>query len=196
MTSKIAIISNAFVLLGKSPISDLDVGNPIHSAASTWYETLYDGLLTVGQPWRFAMATQELSRLVAEPILDKWQYAYQLPTDPLFYMLDQVYPKSDFLIYEDKVYSNQTELTIDYIFKPDAADFPAWFTLAITYKLSASMAMLITQQITIVQLWARESEAQIKSGRYVDSRSIPSQSLRPGAIYNAHYGNNIGEGTA
>jgi len=198
MTSKVEIISQAFGLLGKPPINDIVTTNLIHVSASRWYDTLLDQLLSVGQPWRFASATQQLAQLTQTlPEVTGWKYLYQLPTNPKLLLLNKVYPQqTPYLVYEDKLASNSNEVTIEYIFKPDENAFPSYFTITMIYKMAASIGMEITQDIEIVKLWSEEAVRQERLARHTDGKQNPSQVLPSGQIYQAHFVNNIGSRTA
>ncbi|KKN70257.1 hypothetical protein LCGC14_0432820 [marine sediment metagenome] len=197
MVSKVSIISNVFILLGKPPVSDVsnfNTGNPIHAAASTWYDVLIGDFFSGPQPWRFAVTTQTLRKLTESAPPDDWENVFQLPTDPAYKMLVKVYSDSNYLIYEDKIYSNQSTLKIDYVFQPDASTFPSYFEIAVIYKLAASIGLLITQQKGIVAIWAAESKLQEKKARYIDSKVNPNGVLKAGEIYRAHFADNIRNG--
>lgn len=195
MTSKVSLISASFILLGQNPVSDVstfNTGNPIHAAASTWYDLVVADFFSGPQPWRFAIYTQALSRLVTAPLMDDWQYAFQLPTDPAYKMLVQVYPSSSYMIYEDKIYSNQTSLMIDYVYQPAESTFPSYFQLAVIYKLTANIAMLITQEQTVAERWATNAILQEKKARFIDSKVNPNGILKYGVTYASHFGTVIG----
>lgn len=188
MTSKVTIISQAFVLLGRKVVTsldpDLDGGEPVVVAASQFYDDLYPALLTC-HPWRFAMKTFNLNELSTAPITKEWQKAYQLPSDLI--MPWRPRPLSRFEIFEDEIYSNTPELQLDYIFKVDESKFPTWFTLMLVYELAANLAMTVTQQPALAQLWNTKAEQQLMKARFIDSKSRTSDVMPAGPLFTSHF---------
>ena len=186
MVSKVSIISEAFLLLGKGrPTNDLN-DTPQTVAASSFYETLYPFLLTT-HPWRFAMRLRELNQLTEKPILDRWRFAYQLPADLLNpYRMHPT--NNNYSIYEDKVFSNfDNPLILEYTARVDPARFAHYFTLLLTYSIAGHMAMMVTQQEVIAELWVKKADEQLVFGRTLDSQAEPSPVITNNAIFASHF---------
>lgn len=174
MASNIDIASNALVRIGVPPISSLNEGGAAGQAASNLYEPTVRALITE-HPWRFASAKRQLAQLTSTP-LNRWQYAYQLPSDLL--LMYFVYPRGDYEIYEDKLCSNANTIEIDYIFRVDEALFPAYFQLACEYKLASEFALIVTSNRTLAETYEFKYQEQIKKARFADSQGRPANTIQ------------------
>ncbi len=189
--SKVLIVSNAFVLLGKGPIqsiAQLDTGNVVESAASTIYDSILPGLLSE-RPWRFALKQFNLNRLSEKPMItNEWSYIYQLPSDYL--SAYRVYPNTQkgYAIYDDKLYSNSEKVYLEYMYSADETKFTPNFTLLLTYSLAANIAMTVTQQVSLAQLWEKKREQQMSIAAAVDALSMPNTFIQNDPLYSAHVG--------
>lgn len=170
MASDIEIASNALVRLGVPPISSFSEGGAAGIAAGNLYTPTLRALLTEHR-WRFASAKRQLSQLVANP-LNEWSYAYQLPSDLI--MLYRVYPSSDYEIYEDKLYSNDSTVSIDYLFQANESLFPPQFQLMLEYKLASEFALIVTSNRSLAETYEYKYEQAAKKARYADSQARPA----------------------
>lgn len=169
-TSKISIASNALILLGHKPIASLEEAGAGPQAAANLYEDSYLNLLTANR-WRFATKKVLLSRLVEGPI-NEWKYQHQLPHDMLY--LVKTSEIMDFEVYEDKLYSNYKEVSIDYIYRVDESMLPAYFTKTLEFFLAAQFAIPVTANSTRMQEYNTMYEMQLKRAKYADASQRPS----------------------
>lgn len=169
-TSAISICSNALILLGDRPISSFNDPGAGAQTASNLYESSYINLLSMHR-WRFATNKAQLSRLTASP-LNEWQYQYQIPTDSV--AIITVYPVDDYEIYEDKIYANNSSLSIDYVYRVDESKLPLWFAKTMEYYLAMQFAIPVTGNSTrlgeMQQLWTQ----QLRSAKNIDSTIRPN----------------------
>lgn len=173
MASDIDIASNALVRIGVPPISSFTEGGAAGVAASNLYEPTVKALLTESR-WRFASAKRSLARLTAAP-LNEWQYAFQLPSDMI--LMYRVYPNMDYEIYEDKLYSNASEIEVDYLFRPDTSLFSPSFQLALEYKLASEFALIVTSNRSLTETYEMKYIEMMKKARYADSQARPADSI-------------------
>jgi hypothetical protein len=173
MASDIEIASNALVRIGVPPISSFSEGGAAGIAAGNLYEPTTRMLLTESR-WRFAAAKRKLARLTATP-LNEWEYAFQLPSDLL--LMYRVYPNQDYEIYEDKIYSNASEVEVDYLFRPNESLFPAYFQVALEYKLASEFALIVTSNRSLAETYEFKYSEAMKKARYADSQSRPSDAI-------------------
>lgn len=175
MPTKIDIVSNALVLIGHPPISSFD---PDQGAGATVGAALYDthleNMLSVTY-WRFSVKQQSLNRLSASP-LNKWKYAFQLPTDYL--TIHRVNPRSNYQIYQDNIFSNQTSLEADYTFVPDATELPSYFVMAFQYKLASDFAISITNDTQKNALYESKYDREVKIAMAADAKSHPPEPIQ------------------
>lgn len=187
MATKTEIVSGAFTNLGRGSVSDIDSpsAEPVVIVASKKYDLLLENYLG-NHPWRFAMLTRDLNHLVDKPPIDIFNDAFQLPADYL--NLREARPNINYRIYEDKVFTNSNEFQIDYTAKVTEDKFPAWFTLFMEYRLTADIAMPVTQNIDIQQGWQKEAIAQLLSAKFQDSQQQPNDFIVRDPIVAAHFG--------
>jgi hypothetical protein len=187
MTSKVSIISNAFVLLGKKPITVLNNQKPAHSAASSLYDLLLPDMLSKC-PWRSAMTNQTLSRINEEPNNStEWGYQFQLPTDPKMILLYNVTPTMNYQIYQDRLYCNYLDVRVDYVFEPSSEHFPAYFVMLMVYTIAYHLASQVTQQAKLTQFWYTRFTQQKIIAMGISANQIPSQIIKYKPIIAAHY---------
>lgn len=187
MTTKVDIVSNAFTNLGRKPVADIDPSSaePIVITASKKYDLLVLNALQ-GMPWRFATITRNLNKLASDPPIEEFRDAFQLPADYLNMQLTR--PAINYRIYENMLYTNSTEMQIDYTAKVDESKFPAYFSLYMEYRLTVDMAMPLTQQITLKQDWDKTAKQQSLEAKYQDSQQQPSNVIIDDRIFVAHFG--------
>jgi len=184
--TKVNIISNAFVLLGKNPIIAIDTSNPIQSSVSILYDSLMLNELCKGQPWRFAIGTAELTQVNDTPI-NGWKYEYDLPSN--FLRIVRTYGSAfetiSYDIYQNRLLTNETLVKIDYIFKVNESLFPPYFYTLMVYCMAMHAAMPVTEDPNLVKLWENAYNEQRLIAEYIDSISRPNVSFAPGELYQA-----------
>ena len=173
MATDISMCSNALLLIGHSTISSFTDPGSGPVVASNLYETTYENMLTLHR-WRFATSKAALSRLTATP-LNEWDYAFTLPSDYL--MMVRVYPDADYELYENKLFSNQQEVEIDYVFKPDESRLPPYFVKLMEFHLAAQFAIPITDNSTKAEEFRKMFEDQLRRAKYIDSQSRPGDAI-------------------
>ena len=120
-------------------------------------------------------ASLSLSRLADTPH-NEWQYAFQLPSDLL--MLIRTYPNSLYEVYEDKLYSNNATVDIDYVFRPKSAAFPAYFVKALGYKLASEFSISITNNQTMADRMEDRYLKAIAKAKFNDSQGRPNVAVQ------------------
>ena len=171
--SKIAILSKALVLLGEKPLDSLSDNRYGATVGSNLFELIYEAELQSNR-WRFACAKTSLSRLNATP-LNEWQYAYQLPSAMLLPI--GVYPKASYEIYADRIYTDQSSVELDYMFKPDVSACPAYFTLLLTYACAKDMIKPITESDNGVQVMTAKYNVQRARAMFADAQGRPNSMM-------------------
>ena len=169
MASDIDISSNALQMIGATSINSFTDPGSGAKVASALYETILEAMLTTNY-WRFTVKQQSLNRLSSTP-LNGYQYAFQIPTDSL--KIERVDPRSGYKIFEDKLYSNHTEIAVDYVYRPSTSSFPAYFVLALTYKLAAEFALAVRDSDKINALYERKHLAALADGFAADAQQYP-----------------------
>lgn len=173
-TSAISISSNALILLGHAPIASFNEPGSGAQAAANLYDISYENLLTIHR-WRFATRKVKLARLVEEPI-NEYKYQFQLPQDNLYVIkLDR---DQDYEIYQDRLYSQYTEVSIDYIYRVDESMLPPYFIKAFEFFFAMQLAIPVTGNSTRAKEYESMYEMQLKRAKYADSTQRPTDIKR------------------
>lgn len=173
MATAIEICSNALILIGAAPISSFQDPGAGATAASNLYEDTLNRVLSEHY-WRFAVKKQSLNRLSQEP-LNEYKYAFQLPTDLI--TIITVRPFSNYQVFQKFLYSNFSDVELDYVFRPEEVDMPAYFTKALEYRLAADFAIAVTNDVSKNELWERKYLNELAHARSIDSRNTPPQPI-------------------
>ena len=169
-STKIGLISRALILVGEKPLQSLSDDRYGAVVGANLFEMLYENELQ-GNPWRFSMKKAALSRLVVTP-LNQYAYAYQIPSDCL--LVRHVYPRGQYEIFGDRIYSDATSVELDYQFKPDITAVPAYFSTLLVYALARDMVKPITESDTGVKTFAAKYVMQRDRAMYADAQARPA----------------------
>ena len=186
MASKVSTISRAYNLLGKKSIQIIDPQVDIDITAEKIYEVVVGDLLC-RHAWRFALEVQQLSRLEEKPPIDTWSYQYLLPVFPTLYKVNRIFPNSNYAIYGDKLYSNQTTLQMEYVYRPQEDKFREHFVTAIIFELAAKIAFLITQKPQMASWAQAEAIKQTSAAMARDASEMPNPTIQNDVLYTAHF---------
>lgn len=173
MPQKIEIISNAMILIGTNAISDLSEGTE-GAVANALYDNTYEGLLA-SHSWRFATKKVQLARLTDSP-LNEFSYQFQIPSNSV--NIIKVYNGGDYEIYGDKIYSNDTEMSIDYVYRVDETLLPPHFTLALQFLLAAQFAIPVTDNSQRAAVMEGLYERQLARAKHRDSSERPQDAIQ------------------
>lgn len=171
--TKIKIISDALILCGEAPLNSLSDNRYGAQVGSNLFEVLYEAELQSNR-WRFASAKTSLSRLTASP-LNEWQYAFQLPSDMLLPI--GVYPRANYEIYADHLYTNNSTVDMEYLFKPAISQLPAYFRLLMVYAMAKDMIKPISESDTAMQLMTGKYNIQRSKAMYSDAQGRPNRAV-------------------
>lgn len=173
MASQIDIISNAMLLIGAPTINTLTDGTSRANVAAGLYSTTVDSLLTSNR-WRFAHARQELSQLSTAPD-HTYSYAYQLPSDCL--MPVSIYPAGDYEVYGDQLHTNLSDVTLDYINRPDESKFPQYFVKLLEIRLAVEFAIPITENRTLKETLKEDLKQAMNQAMWADAQGRPPEEI-------------------
>lgn len=192
MASDIQIISDSFILLGKGPVSSPTTDNPEFSAAKDIYNRLLPAVLTM-HTWRFAVKNAELDESTSISPFVRWSKVFLMPSDQLISFRTD--PIINYEIFENKLYTNETSVKLEFVFKANESTFPPYFTRYITFQLAADIAMTVTQNVSIAQYWEKKAEKELLVSRYLDSTVMPNPVVIRDSIWEAHFGTGVSTGT-
>lgn len=169
MASDIDISSNALAMIGAGSIDSFDDPGAGAAVAKTLYEPLLEALLTRTY-WRFAMKKQSLNRLSQTP-LNGYQYAFQIPTDCL--KVERVVDVRQYQIFRDLIYTDAQSIDLDYVYRMDTSLMPAYFTLALTYKLASEFALAVTDDANKNALYEQKYMMALSEAYAADAMQHP-----------------------
>ena len=168
---KVNIIKDAGLLLGEPELQSLNDDTQFVRTANRRFEQLLEDSLTKGE-WRFAVKKATLSRLVAAP-LNEGTYAYQLPSDYLLAVAP--WPRrTNFAIHGDTLYTNASALALDYLYKCEPSDLPAYFALLMTYRVAMECSVGVTELASRYEIAREKYLMQLSSARATDARAYPN----------------------
>ncbi len=186
--TKLSMLSAALVLCGEKPMNSLT--DPRYGAAvgAALFDMTYENELQSNR-WRFACKKAQLARVNTAPP-NEWMYCFQLPTDMLLPIgIWGVGPDKTYEIYGNVIYTNITSnpgpnnatapvLTFDYLFKPDPATVPSYFSLLVTYALAKDMIKPITEGSQSTPLMTQKYIMQRDRAMYADAQGRPNRNLQ------------------
>lgn len=173
MAQKIEIISNASVLLGGEPISALSEGIS-GVLGDAFYENTYRDLLSM-HPWRFAMKKRKLAKTTTVPI-NEYKYEYQLPSDCV--VVRRVNEGLDYDIFEDKIFTNYNDVSIEYTYRPTETILPDYFTATLQFLLASLFAVPITDNVSKGEFYTILYDKKLKVAKMIDSQSRPTTPIQ------------------
>lgn len=155
LSDPISISSKALALIGERAISSFDEDSDAAETCAQLYPLVKADLLSK-YDWKFSKRKQQLARSTTDPV-NEWKYAYDLPTDRVqgtgaraVYRSagDDAKPITGFEHFGGQIYSNETEIYIDYTFDEAEGNFPAYFLTLIVNVLGSVIAKPVTGQTT------------------------------------------------
>ena len=186
--TKLSMLSAALVLCGEKPMNSLTDNRYGASVGAAMFDMVYENELQSNR-WRFACKKAQLARVNVTPP-NEWQYCFQLPTDMLLPIgVWGVGPDRAYEIYSNVIYTNFTSnpgpvnsstpvLTFDYMFKPDPATVPSYFSLLVTYALAKDMIKPITESDTAAGVMERKYNRQRSAAMYADAQGRPNRPVQ------------------
>jgi len=173
MLNKIEILQQAYGLIGKY-FNDINDLGPSGDWASKHYDLVVKSIIQ-NDYWPFANAQRELARLSETPLAG-WQYAYQLPSDYL--TANYVEDTLRYYIFEDKLYSDNDKVILNYRFMPSNSRFRANFTIYLVYRIATDLGL--NSQVTekYLSYLIQETEKLRISAASANSKEVPNRTFR------------------
>ena len=200
MVSKFDICSTALVELGEDTISSFTANTPPSKICGQVYPEYIKYLLSI-YAWKFSKKKVQLARLTTAPI-NEWSYAYQMPSDML--MMHGLFnsssvgilPQTNYEIFQDQIFTNETTVYIDYQFQPDESNFPPFFTQFAIVAIASKLAMPITDDRGIEELKSLKAfgspSDNLNGGLFgvakkLDSLQDPTSAIRADTLLSARF---------
>lgn len=183
------MLSAAMVLAGEKPMNSLTDQRYGAQVGAALFDMVYESEVASNR-WRFACKKAQLSQINSLPP-NEWQFCYQLPPDMLiplgFYGIG---PDRTYEIYGDVMYTNVLSnpgpigvstppiLTFDYMFKPDPATVPSYFSLLVTLALAKHMIKPITDSDSAQTKAEQAYNLQRSRAQFIDAQGRPNRPLQ------------------
>lgn len=151
MASKVQIFNRALNLLGQPEISSITQDDKETKALNAAWDMIVPELM-FSQPWLFTIKEEKIAKLTDAGIID-YENAYRYPADCIA-VLEPVTsglgkPSTKIKILGDTIYSNNGDLTIQYIKnETDVSKWSVGFARCISYLLAIECAYKLIEDNT------------------------------------------------
>ena len=184
MASNVEIANRALTLLSADRIQALNDTSEQARKINAIFDSTRDALLSEHN-WNFALKERQLSLLSETPVLDAWDFEYQLPSDCL--RVVNIEGDYEFAIYSNKLYTNTDDARITYVSREtDPNRFSAGFAKALASRLAADLAFGITQNATMAQNMDAVAVRVLKEAKWSDAQEGKGIKVIRGSIVDGY----------
>ncbi len=185
---KLQICSNASLRLGAGPISSVEAPSAGAAISLALFDQVYLNELAA-YPWKFSLKQIELEHglhPVDHPI--GWSNMHHLPS-PII-RLERLFLNGgralkSYQITGSEVFSNQSKIYLEYVEEVDLSLAPIYFVLYLEYKLTAELAIPLTEQTSKAAYYQKLAEDQFTLASYLDSQMQPEAEFDLSYLYSA-----------
>lgn len=171
----INICSTALLLVEADEINSFSDDSREARVCAAALDTQIEALLQ-SYPWRFSLLQATLS-LTTETPLFGYEYAHQLPSETLRLMSTTV-PNGDYQVYKRRVFSNTRDVKAVIQYRPDSAEFPAYFRKALEYHLAAFLAFALKSDLPLADRMEAKALSETIKARAVDAQQQPNDQVQ------------------
>lgn len=173
-TTDVSICNAALVIVGAEEINSFGDATTEAKLAQAVYTQTKEALLQA-HPWRFSLRLYDLGGRLNETPEFKWDYLYQLPPNTL--RVIAMKDDTDYEIFGDKLYTNETTAEIIYQIKVLESNMPAYFVRCLQYQLAKLFAISLQEDTAKMQLFEKLADKEITRARNIDSQQQPNSRL-------------------
>lgn len=152
------ICQKACSILGANPPESFDDGSVEADTCELIYTDAYHSLL-LEHRWTFAKKKVELNRIVVDSEYG-YEYVYNMPNDLL-----QLLRTEGSIISGNKIHSDTSPLSVEYMRVLDESLLPVGFTSTLVYMLASELAIPLTGHVS-------KSEALAKKAKVLLNKAI------------------------
>lgn len=173
MATDLRFINAALTRIGDEPLTSLTGTSAAAKVANQNYEHIVETALA-SHPWKFATKYAQLTLVSTDDPPDPWTYVYQVPTDMLD--LRSVKVSDTPMDYEqasDKIFCNVSEdddLIAAYTWRVPEADWPRWFSEAVTTALEAIFLRAIAEDYEKADIREKAAVRMLARAKFKDSQ--------------------------
>lgn len=167
----IALCSRALIRLGAAPITSFEDNTAESEIAGALFAPVRDALLSA-YPWTFATGQISLTESVTPPTAD-YQNAFQIPNDFLRAISAGNGGRGrgiHYRIARNMLQTNEEEVVLTYIFRPDEEEFPPFFDMALINRLAAEFCIPVTENTSRAETYYRLAEREFERARQIDAQ--------------------------
>ena len=171
MASQTDIVNMALVPIGDVRVTNIQTDNTEVARKANAIWTLVLEYALCQHTWNFALTMADLAQLTTTPV-DKWTYAYQLPTD--FVRMSKVIDLANdkWQIQGSSLLTDEGEITIEYVKKiTDTTKFSPEFSYYLSKLLGAELAWSLTNNKGLRDSLRDEAIGLLNSGKGIDAQS-------------------------
>lgn len=185
MASKIDLINSALILVGDKPLNSLTEDRRASVVAVALYDQVVKAEISKHR-WGFARRVIPLNQLTTTPAIKAYRYAYQMPSDILV-AVRLIPSEYDYKRYGKEIYSNQNEVSLDYISMVDESYFPTYFERLLTYALARDFATSIRDELNRFEAMDIRYKEEGRNARFQDSQEFPQDAITDSPFTNVRY---------
>lgn len=183
--TRLEIINLVLNVLGKKSVNDISQAGEFADSIDRVFDLLLPAILDKDD-WRFATKVQQLDVLIDTPLPPQWKFILQLPTDYISAVC--TYPAVEFDIYEDKLYSNNDDLKLEYRFLVPLIRLPNWFTRYFVYEMAEELSLAVANKPEYGQWFSKKKAEAYERALAANMRSVPTRSMMNFKIDSARAG--------
>lgn len=169
--SDIALCSRALIRIGAAPITSFADGTAESEIAGALFRPVCDALLSA-YGWSFASGQSALTLLSTPPVAD-YANAFALPADFLRALSlgsGQRGRGVNYRIAAGAIHTNESAVTLTYIFRPEEESFPPYFDQALMTRLAAEFCIPVTESTSRAEALFRLAEQEFQRARQIDAQ--------------------------
>jgi hypothetical protein len=177
MASQIELCNEALIRLGAPTITDIDDNTKAAKLCKKLYDRVIEQVSAEG-PFSNTIKRVALATLTTDPTFG-YNVAYQLPNDciKVITVNDQCPGDKDFRVEDNKLYSNDTSISIQYISRlSSTGNFGVYMSNSVVDLLAAKMAYAFTGSMTIarelMQVYRAELQSNLAGDNQQGSRDV------------------------
>jgi hypothetical protein len=176
--NKTQIIHKALEKLGQG--ASIGANNKNEKAAENAFDLVYEADI-VSSNWDFATKLSVLTRNYEAPLIDKWQYIFELDSDYL--KLVELFPSVDYDIIGNKLlYTNASSLSIKYVYLPDPSQLPHYYVKYLINEVAVELAEGVLENASLAERF------EIRAAKQLRKASATNAQTKPNAIWkNSRY---------
>lgn len=169
--SDIALCARALIRIGAAPITSFADGTAESEIAGALFRPVCDALLSA-YAWSFATGQAILTQISTPPVAD-YANAFALPSDFLRALSLGSGMRgrgANYRIASGAIHTNESAVTLTYIYRPEEESFPPYFDQALITRLAAEFCIPVTESTSRAEALFRLAEQEFQRARQIDAQ--------------------------